>query len=172
MDESSSIKMGALDNLSRESLMREKSSSAESLPVRNFHESTRESAASNLSTNWAELISRENIPTGVLYLGAVFLGISRAGDVLPIEGRAANITRSDFCRPASLLSKSGKPVGTHRISSFDLCRRSNLSHASVNVSFSEVKLCLVKVAISKSFLPALSRTLSTSSSLLYDNSEM
>src|SRR3989344_3454547 len=70
------------------------------------------------STSWSALISREKMPTGVWCRLAVLLAISRARAVLPTEGRAAIIMRSEFWKPPKISSRDLKPVGTPRNSCY------------------------------------------------------
>ena len=65
-------------------------------PVLIFQRSTVDSAAINLSTTWSRDISKLKIPTGIFSFKAIFLAISIAKEVLPIEGRAPRIIKSDF----------------------------------------------------------------------------
>ncbi len=155
--------IGALLSLSKDSRIASKSFCLESFPVRSFHASTFAWAASILSTSCWLLISRENIPTVILLLTAACLAISSAREVLPIEGLAARIIRSDFCRPASLLSISTKPVEIPLMACSPECSRSSLSHASSNSSLICTNLCAVlKFVTSKSFFSALSSISSSS----------
>ena len=55
-------------------------------------------------------ISRLNTKTGKSLANAAFSTIFIANVVLPIDGRAAIITKSAFCKPEVMLSKSVKPV--------------------------------------------------------------
>ena len=56
-------------------------------------------------------ISSENSATGFCNVTATCSAMLSARLVLPIEGRAARITRFDFCRPEVWRSSSPKPVG-------------------------------------------------------------
>ena len=122
------------------SCRRSNSSSFEIFPVRSRHEFTPDCAASMRSTSCCELISSEKKPTGVWCLIAVCRAMSSASVVFPIDGRAASMTRSDFWRPESMVSRAGKPVGTPRMAPVCFCRLSRRSHASVSSSLIAVKL--------------------------------
>ncbi|MCY1534014.1 hypothetical protein D9M68_693700 [compost metagenome] len=63
-------------------------------------------------TNCTDDISNENTTTGFLKSTAAFLAQVSTKAVLPIAGLAAIITRSDFCQPPVMRSKSVKPEGT------------------------------------------------------------
>ncbi len=57
-------------------------------------------------------ISIENTATDFLAWIAACSAMLSAKAVLPIDGRAATMIRSDGCRPEVRLSRSTKPVGT------------------------------------------------------------
>ena len=50
--------------------------------------------------------------TGFLKSIAAFLATDNTNEVLPIPGRAATTTRSDFCHPPVSLSRPVNPLGT------------------------------------------------------------
>ena len=128
-------------------------------------------AQSMRSTSCSLLISKENMPTGTFAFTAVCLAISSAKEVFPTLGRAAKTTKSDFCRPASSLSRSVKPVGSPRIFPLCLCSSSMRSKASVsNVSIGR-KICLRYFCETlNNFCSASSNIFSISSSSLYPSS--
>ena len=57
-------------------------------------------------------ISKLNTNTGFSLPNAAFSQRFIAKVVFPMEGRAATMIKSDFCKPAVFLSKSLKPVET------------------------------------------------------------
>ena len=57
-------------------------------------------------------ISSENRATGVLKSTAIFFAMESTKAVFPIAGRAAMITRSEFCQPEVILSRSLNPVSS------------------------------------------------------------
>ncbi len=63
-------------------------------------------------------ISSENTATPVLPSSAAYCAMLSANAVLPMLGRPATMTRSPGCRPAVILSRSTKPVGTPVTSSW------------------------------------------------------
>ena len=65
-----------------------------------------------------EGISREKIATGFLNITAALRAAVNTKAVLPIPGRAAMITRSEFCQPPVARSNSTNPVATPVIPSF------------------------------------------------------
>ena len=71
-----------------------------------------DSVVISLITSWRADISRENTATGMLLSTAAFLARLSAKAVLPTEGRAASMIRSDFCHPRVTLSNEGNPEGT------------------------------------------------------------
>ena len=81
-------------------------SSSSSWPVRILVWSTRESDANIRIMIWSPGISRLKISTGFSCIIAAFSARFIAKVVLPIEGRAATMIKSDFCKPAVFLSKS------------------------------------------------------------------
>ena len=164
----SSTYIGASDRTLNESLILSKSASLFRLPVLSFQASTCACAASIRSINCWALISSEKINVGTLSFTATLLAISSAKEVLPIEGRAARMMRSDFWNPDNLLSKLLKPVGTPRRASDDLCNLSNLSQASLIVSLSSTKVFLLVLFVTlKIAFSASSRTWSISCTSLY-----
>ena len=60
-------------------------------------------------TNCTFDISRENNATGMPCSTAIFFAIDNAKAVFPMAGRAARITKSEFCHPDVILSKSRYP---------------------------------------------------------------
>ncbi len=62
-------------------------------------------------TNCKEDISKENIAIGRLKSTAALRAIDNTKAVFPIPGRAARITKSDFCQPEVKRSKAVKPDG-------------------------------------------------------------
>ena len=135
----SSMKMGALESDSSASRMRLKSSSSFTAPVRSFHELTNDSAASMRSISCSELISSEKMPTGTPWRTAALRAISKASDVLPIDGRAAMMTRSEGWKPESRSSMAGNPEGTPRRPVWVLCNSSRRSKLSARASLTEMK---------------------------------
>ena len=73
-------------------------------PVRSLCESTCAVDASILISRASFDISSEKTPTTLPSCTAEFSAIFMANEVLPIEGRAAMMTRSDGCRPLVILS--------------------------------------------------------------------
>ena len=61
-------------------------------------------------TNCTFAISSEKKAIGMFWSTAMFFAMLSAKAVLPIAGRAARITRSEFCQPEVILSNSWKPL--------------------------------------------------------------
>ena len=143
-----------------------------SRPVRSRWESTPASMDSSLWESCILPISSEKIAT--LYpLIAALRATHRANAVLPMDGRAARMIRSDFCMPLVILSRSIKPVGTPMISPFlsasSLISAMLSARTSLSLAISRVlRLC----AISKICCSAWSRMVEAGSSLLYPCSMM
>ena len=143
------------------------------LPVRNFQESTPDSAASIRSTNCCALISSEKMPTDEPYCKAALRAISSANVVLPIDGRAANMTRSDFWKPERTLSSAVKPEGTPRFISGLALRCSKRSQASLRALPIGRNFCELGAWVAwKIFFSAWSRASSTLSGSLKPISAM
>ena len=81
-------------------------SSRHSEPVRILCASTRAREQSKRSSNASRDISSEKMPTTFPSTMAAFSAMFIANAVLPIEGRAARMTRSDFCKPLVISSRS------------------------------------------------------------------
>lgn len=81
-----------------------------SFPDLNFSEESHVSEEISLVMSCTEDISNENNPTGMLLLTAMFLAMESTKAVFPIPGRAAIMTKSEFCRPAVTLSNLSNPV--------------------------------------------------------------
>ena len=61
-------------------------------------------------TSCTLLISSENMATGILWSTAILAIMEMTKAVLPIAGRAAMMTRSEFCHPLVILSSLLNPV--------------------------------------------------------------
>ena len=105
----SSMKMGASASLFMAGASRAKSISSRK-PVRRRCESMLATEESRRSTSCSLLISRLKMPTTLPSLTAACSAKLRARLVLPMEGRAAMRTRSDFWSPVVMVSRSAKPV--------------------------------------------------------------
>ncbi|MNC66864.1 hypothetical protein D3C75_1173120 [compost metagenome] len=62
-------------------------------------------------TSWAAPISKEKMATVSLARTPIFWATFKAKAVLPTEGRAATIIRSERWKPEVILSRSIKPEG-------------------------------------------------------------
>ena len=107
----SSIRIGALDSVAA-AYVRFVMSWRWSWPRRSADESTRASEHSMRSASWVDDISSENTRHGQRRVVAAFCASDSANEVLPIAGRAARMMSSVGWRPAVLVSRSAKPVGT------------------------------------------------------------
>ena len=104
----SSMKMGASASLFMAGASRAKSISSRK-PVRRRCESMLATDESRRSTSCSLLISRLKMPTTLPSLTAACSAKLSARLVLPMDGRAATRTRSDFWRPVVIVSRSAKP---------------------------------------------------------------
>jgi hypothetical protein len=112
----SSIQIGALVRMPAARASRGKSSSR-SMPLRSFCASMRASAVSMRWTSDSLLISSEKNATFFSLVIAAFCAMLSVNAVLPIEGRAATMIRSDGWKPDVSSSRSAKPLGTPVIAS-------------------------------------------------------
>ena len=99
------MKILAIDSFSAACAMAGRSRSS-SMPWRRRCESTRASEVSMRMKSCSFDISRLNTPTTLPCSRAAFCAMLMTKDVLPIDGRAAMITRSLGCMPEVLRSRS------------------------------------------------------------------
>ncbi len=96
-------------------------------PPRSRCASIRASAVSMRRNSCSFDISRLNMPTVMSVLVPTCCAMFSTRLVLPIDGRAATMMRSDGCRPEVISSRSVKPVGTPVTSSLRACSFSMVS---------------------------------------------
>ena len=76
-------------------------------PPRIFSPERPDSVVMRRLPSWSADISRENTATGMLWSTAALRAMFRAKAVLPTDGRAARMMRSDFCQPWVTRSMEG-----------------------------------------------------------------